>query len=133
MTQKADAKGVARFAVYGTNASKPSAYLGTYSVKSSDPKVSGAFEVVSKVSSGDDGKPGSNDDGDSGSDNGNGGSDNGSGSGNGNGSDNGSGSDGGNGGSRLPRTGAELGALGLGAGLLAIGGVSLMLTRRRRG
>ncbi|WAL41461.1 hypothetical protein BRM1_06370 [Brevibacterium sp. BRM-1] len=112
---KADDNGTATWKVFGTDASNPSAYLGLYKVVATadGEKLADSFRVTDTPNKG-----GSDDDGDNGNGGGNG--------------DNGSGDDsngGGNG--SLPRTGAELGALGLGTALLVIGGATVFVTRRR--
>ncbi|WAL39277.1 hypothetical protein BRM1_08255 [Brevibacterium sp. BRM-1] len=117
----ADKNGVATWSVYGTNSANPSAYIGSYVVtaKAEGKTLTEGFKVVAKKSSGNDSDNGDNgDNGNSGSnnDNGNSGS-----------NDNGSGDNGGS----LPRTGAELGALGVGAALLLVGGATVLVTRRR--
>ncbi|MCI4011621.1 LPXTG cell wall anchor domain-containing protein [Brevibacterium sp. ZH18] len=105
LKQTAKKDGVAAFAIYGTSASNPEAYLGNYDVSvtgandTDDEKaLTGSFKVVAD-------------------EDGNGGGDNG---------------DGGDGGSDLPRTGTELTGLAAGAGLLVIGGAAVVLTMRRK-
>src|SRR5699024_7576360 len=111
----------AAFAIYGTSASDPSAYLGKYDVEvtgandtEDEDALTGSFEVVAD----EDGNGG-----------GTGGDDDGSSDGN---DDDGNGDGSGDGGSDLPRTGAELTGLAAGAGLLVVGGTAVVLTMRRK-
>lgn len=108
MSKEADSEGKATFGVQA----KVKAVLGTYNVRvqaeSFDKPQGGSFTVVT---------------------NGTDVSENGSGSGSGSGSgENGSGSSASN---DLPRTGAEMTGLALGAGLLVVGAAAVVITRRR--
>lgn len=114
-TVKADKDGNAVFSIGGTSKDNPSAYLGKYTVTAEfdGQKLEDSFEVVS-------GKGGKSDSEDAGS---------GGGSVSGGASDNVAGSsDSGT----LPRTGQGLGGLAAGAALLAVGGATVLLTRRTR-
>ncbi len=122
--------GTASWNLFGLDPAKANTYVGKYkvAVKGTDAKsYSGAFEVVGdSVAGGDDGDDNtSNDNGDGSGANGDSA-----------GSDDGSTSDeanaGGNTGGSLPKTGAELGALGAGIVLLVGGGAAVLLTLRRR-
>ena len=121
LEETANENGAAAFAIYGTSASDPSAYLGKYDVEvtgandtEDEDALTGSFEVVAD----EDGNGG-----------GTGGDDDGSSDGN---DDDGNGDGSGDGGSDLPRTGAELTGLAAGAGLLVVGGTAVVLTMRRK-
>ncbi|MBR7502587.1 LPXTG cell wall anchor domain-containing protein, partial [Mycobacterium tuberculosis] len=103
MSKEADSEGKATFGVQA----KVKAVLGTYNVRvqaeSFDKPQGGSFTVVT---------------------NGTDVSENGSGNGSGSGSGSGASND-------LPRTGAEMTGLALGAGLLVVGAAAVVITRRR--
>ncbi|GAA4511939.1 hypothetical protein [Brevibacterium yomogidense] len=106
----ADEDGVASWTVHGTDASDPSAYLGSYDVtvtNEAGEDLSDSFLVTNTP--GEDGNAGGDDDKKNEDDKG----------------------DNGDGGSDLPRTGAELGGLAAGAALLTVGAATVLLTRRR--
>lgn len=104
-SQKANSKGISSWNVFGTSASNPSVYTGSYDVTATcnGTTVKGKFVVAAAAKSG-----GSSDKGGS-SDNTSAPSSN----------------------SDLPRTGMEMGGLGLGALLLVVGGATVVMTRRR--
>lgn len=106
-TARADDRGAAAWNVYGTNPSSPSAYIGDYVVTATcgGVKLSTAFSVGRNPQPGDDGDDGNHGGNDDGRDDSNG---------------------------SLPRTGMELGGLGVGAALLLVGGATVIFTRRSR-
>src|SRR5699024_9721269 len=117
LEETANENGAAAFAIYGTSASDPSAYLGKYDVEvtgandtEDEDALTGSFEVVADED-GNGGGTGGDDDGNA---------------------DDGNGDGSGDGGSDLPRTGAELTGLAAGAGLLVVGGTAVVLTMRRK-
>ncbi|WP_051297336.1 LPXTG cell wall anchor domain-containing protein [Brevibacterium album] len=104
-TETANEDGEVAWNVYGVDASDPSVYLGEYDVVATNEageELTGSFTVTNAP--GDDDGQGGEDDQDRGKDDG----------------------------SKLPRTGMELTGLAAGAGLLAVGAATVMLTRRRQ-
>ncbi|MCQ9385852.1 LPXTG cell wall anchor domain-containing protein [Brevibacterium sp. 68QC2CO] len=113
--------GVAKWSIFGNNPATPEAYVGTYTVNvtAGGKTYKGKFEVVGDEVVGDDETDGT--DGTNGSD----------GSGDAGGDDPQAGGETETGGD-LPRTGMELTAAGVGLALLFIGGVAVILARRRK-